>query len=122
MTQARVLEVAAKLRADKIPADAIYLDIDYQQNNRPFTIDTKAFPDMPGLIHTLHKENLHVVAITDLHIADLPHHGYTPYDSGIAGDHFVNNPDGSLYTGKVWPGPSAFPEFTQRCCQRLHLR
>jgi alpha-glucosidase len=122
MTQARVLEVAAKLRADKIPADAIYLDIDYQQNNRPFTIDTKAFPDMPGLIHTLHKENLHVVAITDLHIADLPHHGYTPYDSGIAGDHFVKNPDGSLYTGKVWPGPSAFPEFTQRCCQRLHLR
>ena len=30
MTQARVLEVAARLRADHIPADAIYLDIDYQ--------------------------------------------------------------------------------------------
>ena len=30
MTQARVLQVAERLRKDKIPSDAIYLDIDYQ--------------------------------------------------------------------------------------------
>ena len=32
----------------------------------------------------------------------------------MAGDHFVKNPDGSVYTGVVWPGPSVFPEFTQQ--------
>ena len=35
--QARVLEVANRFRTDHIPADVIYLDIDYQERNRPFT-------------------------------------------------------------------------------------
>ena len=114
MSQARVLEVANRFRADSIPADAIYLDIDYQEKNRPFTVDRTAFPDLPAMVAQLKAENFHVVAITDLHIANLPEHNYFPYDSGIAGDHFVKNPDGSVYTGKVWPGPSVFPDFTRR--------
>jgi alpha-glucosidase len=112
--QARVLEVAQRLRDDHIPADAIYLDIGFQEKNRPFTVDTKAFPDFPGMIAKLKAENFHVVAITDLHIAKLPNQHYFPYDSGMAGDHFVKNPDGSVYTGVVWPGPSVFPDFTQQ--------
>ena len=52
--------------------------------------------------------------ITDLHIAERPHQGYAPYDTGIAGDHFVKNPDGSVYFGTVWPGPSVFPDFTTK--------
>ena len=114
MSQARVLEVAGRLRADSIPADAIYLDIDYQDKNRPFTVDRAAFPDLPGMIAKLKADNFHVVAITDLHIANLPGHDYFPYDSGVAGDQFVKNPDGTVYTGKVWPGPSVFPDFTRQ--------
>jgi alpha-glucosidase len=114
MTQARVLEVAERMRQDKIPSDAIYLDIDYQIKNRPFTINTTAFPDMPGMIKSLHQDNFHVVAITDLHIAHLPNQNYAPYDSGTAGGHFLKNPDGSQYVGPVWPGPSVFPDFTQQ--------
>jgi alpha-glucosidase len=111
--QSRVLEVAARLRTDRIPADSIYFDIDYQQDYRPFTVNTTLFPDFSGMIATLDAENFHPVAITDLHIANYPNHGYAPYDSGVAGDHFVKNPDGSIYTGKVWPGPSVFPDFTR---------
>ena len=114
MTQARVLEVAARLRHDKIPADAVYMDIDYQQKNRPFTIDAAAYPDMPGLIKTLHQEMFHVVAITDLHIAQLPGQNYAPYDEGVKADEFVKNADGSLFAGNVWPGPSVFPDFTRQ--------
>jgi alpha-glucosidase len=114
MTQARVLEVAARLRSDRIPADAIYLDIDYQDHNRPFTVNRFTFPDLAGMIRQLTAENLHTVMITDLHIADPPSHNYVPYDSGVVGDHFVKNPDGSAYVGKVWPGPSVFPDFTQQ--------
>jgi len=114
MSQARVLEVANRLRADSIPADAIYLDIDYQNKNRPFTVNRTTFPDFPGMVSQLKTENFHVVAITDLHIANLPGANYFPYDTGIAGDHFVKNPDGSVYTGRVWPGPSVFPDFTRQ--------
>src|SRR5580658_10389238 len=42
--QSRVLEVANKLRADHIPSDAIYLDIGFQEKNRPFTVDNSLFP------------------------------------------------------------------------------
>src|SRR6185437_17141234 len=105
---------AARLRADHIPADAIYLDIDYQDHNRPFTVNDKTFPDFRGMIAKLNAENFHVVAITDLHVAKYPDHGYAPYDSGMAQDEIVKNPDGSVYTGAVWPGPSVFPDFTRQ--------
>src|SRR5205085_1409666 len=82
----------------------IYLDIDYQKNNRPFTVDTERFPNFQGMIKDLRAEGFKVVAITDLHIADLP--GYRPYDEGMKSDYFVKNPDGSVYVGKVWPGDS----------------
>jgi alpha-glucosidase len=111
--ESRVREIANRLRADKIPADAIYLDIEYQEKYRPFTVDTQRFPHFSQMIADLTQQKFHVVAITDLHIADLPHAGYAPYDSGIAGDHFVKNPDGSIYTGRVWPGASVFPDFTR---------
>jgi alpha-glucosidase len=113
-TEARVREIANHLRADKIPSDAIYLDIDFQDNHRPFTVDTQNFPHFGQMIADLRQQEFHVVAITDLHIADLPSSGYLPYDSGISGNHFVKNPDGSVYVGEVWPGPSVFPDFTQK--------
>lgn len=110
--ESRLLEIANRLRADHIPADALYLDIDYQDRNRPFTVNTQTFPDFPKVLAKLHSMQFHVVAITDLHIADVAE-GYRPYDSGMAGDNFLHRPDGSVYVGSVWPGPSVFPDFTR---------
>jgi alpha-glucosidase len=112
--ESRVREVADRLRADKIPADAIYLDIDYQQDNRPFTVNPQRFPGFRKMIADLAAQHLHVIAITDLHVAKMPHADYPPYDTGMAGDHFVKNADGSLYVGKSWPGDSVFPDFTRQ--------
>lgn len=111
--EARLMEIANRLRSDRIPADALYLDIDFQYKNRPFTINEQAFPNMDKALAMLHTMHFHVVAITDLHIAHAPNQNYAPYDSGIAGDQFVHNPDGSVYIGSVWPGPSVFPDFTR---------
>jgi alpha-glucosidase len=112
--ESTVREIAAKLRSERIPADAIYLDIDYQFKYRPFTVDTERFPHFTQMIHDLLTEHIRTVLITDLHIARVPNAGYKPYDEGIAGDHFVHNPDGSIYSGPVWPGPAVFPDFTQK--------
>jgi alpha-glucosidase len=113
-SEAEVHAIADRLRADHIPADAIYLDIDFQQNNRPFTVDTVKFPHFSQMVQDLSQQNFHLVTITDLHIAKLPNAGYAPYDSGTASDQFVKNPDGTLYVGAVWPGPSVFPDFTRK--------
>src|ERR1700686_266171 len=74
-TEAELREVAEKLRADRIPADGLYLDIDFQIGNRPFTVDTAKFPDFVAMLADLKRENFHVVTITDLHVAFLPNAG-----------------------------------------------
>ena len=105
--------VQHRLRADHIPSDVLWLDIDFQKNNMPFTVDADRFPAFPQMVKDLAADHFHLVTIADLHIAQQPGIGYAPYDSGIAGDHFVKLPDGSPYVGTVWPGLSLFPDFTQ---------
>ncbi len=112
--ESEVRRIANRLRSEAIPADVLWLDIDFQEQNRPFTVDTQKFPTFDKMIKDLSAQHFHTVVITDLHIADLPNSGYKPYDEGTAGDHFVKNPDGSTYVGTVWPGKSVFPDFTQR--------
>src|SRR5882762_8162887 len=109
--EARVREVANEFRKRKIPADIIYLDIDYQEKYRPFTVDRERFPHFEQMVKDLGRQGFKVIAITDLHIAKVP--GYKPYDEGTAHDYFVKNPDGSVYIGPVWPGDAVFPDFTR---------
>jgi alpha-glucosidase len=112
--EAEVRRIASKLRSERIPADVIWLDIDFQLKNRPFTVDPERFPHFDQMIADLRSDHFHTVVITDLHIADQPNIGYKPYDLGMAGDHFVKNPDGSTYVGIVWPGKAVFPDFTEK--------
>jgi alpha-glucosidase len=115
--EAEVRRIAARLRSERIPADVIWLDIDYQLKNRPFTVDPERFPHFDEMIKDLRADHFHTVVITDLHIADQPNIGYKPYDEGTAGDHFVKNPDGSTYVGVVWPGKAVFPDFTRKAAR-----
>ena len=110
--EARAREVVQTLREKKIPADAIYFDIDYQQGNAPFTINREYFPNFEKMISDFRAQGIRTILITDLHIKKDPGHGYAPYDSGIKNDVFVKRPDGSVYVGIVWPGDSVFPDFT----------
>ncbi len=110
--EARVREIAQLLREKKIPADTIYLDIDYQQGYAPFTVNREYFPNFEKLITDLREQGFHVILITDMHIKNDPGKNYAPYDSGVKEDVFVKNPDGTPYVGPVWPGASVFPDFT----------
>jgi alpha-glucosidase len=116
MTEQDARAVAMRLRADAIPSDVMWLDIDYQQGNAPFTVNAKAFPNFEGMISDFAKAGMRTVVITDPHPKSyqgtpLPS-GYAPYDSGAAGDHFIHDVHGGFYQDKVWPGLSVFPEFT----------
>jgi len=114
MSDAEVREIANRLRSERIPTDVIWLDIDFQDHNRPFTTNRKTFPNLRGLAKDLGSHGFKLVTITDLHIASAPNQGYEPYESGLAGDHFLKNPDGSTYVAPVWPGDSVFPDFTRK--------
>ncbi len=113
MSDAEVRTLAGRFRQERFPIDVIWLDIDYQDRNRPFTVNKATFPDMRKLVADMGSTGIRLVPITDLHIAYLPKKGYAPFDSGIADNNFVHDADGKLYVAPVWPGPSVFPDFTR---------
>jgi alpha-glucosidase len=116
--EARVRLLADTFRVKRVPADVIWLDIHYQDGYKPFTWDKTRFPDPGRLIADLRKQGFRVVTIVDPHPKKQA--GYAPYDSGLAGGHFIKNADGSVYEAPVWPaqaerdpGPSVFPDYSR---------
>ena len=105
-----VRRVADTFREKEIPADVIVLDIHYMDQYKIFTWDNKHFPDPQALIAYLKDKGFHVVVMCDpgIKIED----GYEAYESGKAHDLFVKYPDGTNYSGSVWPGLCHFPDFT----------
>ena len=106
----RVREIAKNFRDRRIPADVIYLDIDYMEGYRIFTWNKERFPDPAGMIKDLSKDGFRIAVIVDPGIKHDPL--YSAFQSGTAGDHFLKYPDGKLFIGKVWPGECAFPDFS----------
>ncbi|MEW6512001.1 MAG: glycoside hydrolase family 31 protein [Bacteroidota bacterium] len=112
----RVREIANGFRSRNIPCDVIYLDIDYMDGYRIFTWNPQGFPHPEELVRELSSKGFHVAVIVDPGIkVDT---AYAAYRSGFAGNHFLRRPDGSVFTGKVWPGICAFPDFTSTEARR----
>ncbi len=110
-TQREVLDTVATMRKNRLPIDAVHMDIDYMQNFRVFTFNHDRFPDPKALTEKLAVQNNTPIPI--LAPGATPDPGYSVYDQGMAQGHFAKNPDGSVYEGAVWPGPSVFPDFTR---------
>ncbi|KKI92695.1 alpha-glucosidase [Bacillus sp. SA1-12] len=109
-TEAEVRELVQTFIDKEIPVDAIYLDIHYMDGYRVFTFDRDRFPNPDKLIKDLIEAGIHVVPIVDPGVKEDPE--YSIYQEGIYDDHFCKYIDGEIYHGDVWPGNSAFPDFT----------
>jgi len=110
MSEAEARAVTSQLRSDQVPADAIWLDIDFQHDYESFTVNPTTFPNFNSMVGDLLAQNIHTVVITDPGIKQQP--GYAPYDSGEAADIFVKTDGGADYVGVVWPGACVFPDFS----------
>ena len=106
-----VYNVAKTFREKRIPADAIVLDIHYMDNYKIFSWDSDRFPDPEKMVKDLKEQGFNVVVMCDpgLKIED----NYQPYEEGVAQDLFLKYPDGTYYSGQVWPGWCHFPDFTK---------
>ena len=114
--ESQVRELTSEFRRRSIPCDLIYLDIDYEDGYRSFTIDRNRFPNFERMVRDLGQQGFKLVTIVDPHLKKEP--GYRPYDEGMQQGYFVKNPDGSVYVGKVWPGDSVFPDLTREEVRR----
>ncbi len=104
-----VRAVAARFRTERIPCDAIYLDIDYMRGYRDFTFDPARFPEPGALIADLRAQGMRVVPIIDPGVKVDP--DFPIYQEGMRDGHFVHRADSSVFEGWVWPGLSVWTDF-----------
>ncbi|WP_330948821.1 glycoside hydrolase family 31 protein [Virgibacillus sp. MG-45] len=109
-TEEEVRELADQFIARDIPLDVIHLDIHYMNGYRVFTFDQDRFPNPEKLITDLREMGIRVVPIVDPGVKKDAE--YPIYQEGVNQDLFCKYIEGDIYFGEVWPGVSAFPDFT----------
>ncbi|MGL4952218.1 MAG: TIM-barrel domain-containing protein, partial [Culicoidibacterales bacterium] len=108
--ETRVRELVAQFRTYKIPLDVIHLDIDYMDAFKIFTWDHSRFPQPKQMIADLAEGGTKVVTIIDPAIKK--ERDYFAFEEGVANQYFATDKDGLVYINQVWPGDSAFPDFS----------
>ncbi|MBT2693548.1 glycoside hydrolase family 31 protein [Bacillus sp. ISL-55] len=107
-TADEIVNVAKTYREKNIPLDTMHFDIDYMDGYRVFTWDEKykqalkQLKSMPGF---------HAIAINDPAVKQ--DENYRLYQEGTKNDYWGKNADGTPFIGPVWPGQSAFPDFSK---------
>lgn len=95
-------------RDNRIPIDMVYLDIDYMQDYKDFTVNPERFPDFSQFVQKMKAEKIHLIPIIDagVKIED----GYEVYEEGVEKGYFCKREDGSDFVAAVWPGWTHFPD------------
>ncbi len=114
--EAEVIGLAKTFREKKIPADVIYFDIHYMDQYKIFTWNKDRFPQPKKMLDELEGMGFKNVVIVDpgIKVED----GYSAYEEGKSKDMFIKYPDGTNYTGQVWPGWCHFPDFTKESTRK----
>ena len=109
-SEADLKELDTKFRALGIPADGLWLDIEYLDRYKVFTFEKKNFKDPKAAMARFAKADRKVVPIIDPGVK--LEAGYGVYERGKLADAFCKNPQGKEYVGLVWPGETVFPDFS----------
>ncbi|XP_017317133.1 lysosomal alpha-glucosidase [Ictalurus punctatus] len=105
--------VVQRMQQAHFPLDVQWNDLDYADKKRVFTFDPQRFGDLPEMVQEFHEQGLKYVLIVDPGISSTsPPGSYKPFDDGQQRGVFIKNLTGQTLIGKVWPGPTAFPDFT----------
>ncbi len=101
-------KVAEGYRKNHIPIDMIYMDIDYMQDYKDFTLHTENFSDFPEFVQGMKENHLRLIPIIDAGVK--VEKGYEIYEEGVKNGYFCKREDGSDFVAAVWPGDTHFPD------------
>lgn len=108
MNADEVREVVKEHRERGIPLDSVYLDIDYMERYKDFTVDREAFPDFPDFVREMKEQDIHLVPIIDAGVKI--EEGYEVYEEGVSKGYFCKEENGKDFVAAVWPGKVHFPD------------
>ena len=109
MNEDEIREVVKKHRENNIPLDAVYMDIDYMERYKDFTVSDEAFPDFPQFVREMRESGIRLVPIIDAGVKI--EEDYDIYEEGKEKGYFCKRADGSDFVAAVWPGKTHFPDF-----------
>ena len=116
MNEDEVREVVREHRKAGIPLDAVYLDIDYMERYKDFTVNEESFPDLAGFSTEMRKQGIHLVPIIDAGVKI--EEGYDVYEEGLRNGWFCKEEDGREFVAGVWPGRVHFPDMLNADARR----
>ena len=64
-TEKDIETVVEGYRGNQIPLDMVYMDIDYMQDFKDFTINPERFPNFPDFVKKMQQEQIHLIPIID---------------------------------------------------------
>lgn len=111
-TSDEVREVVKKHKEAGFPIDCLYLDIDYMERYKDFTINQKDFGDFDALVAEMKKEKIHLVPIIDAGVK--VEDGYDVYEEGKEKEYFCKDENGEDFVVGVWPGKCHFPDMLDK--------
>lgn len=109
MNEDEVRSVVEGYRSNGMPIDAVYLDIDYMDNYKDFTVCEEKFPQFKSFADEMKARDIHLVPIIDAGVKI--EKGYDIYEEGVKNNYFCKNAEGEDYVSAVWPGLTHFPDF-----------
>ena len=95
-------------RENNIPIDMVYMDIDYMEDYKDFTVNQENFPDFEAYVNEMKEKGIHLVPIIDAGVK--VEAGYDVYEEGVEKNYFCKREDGSDFVSAVWPGWTHFPD------------
>ncbi len=95
-------------RDHQLPIDMVYLDIDYMQDYKDFTVNAERFPAFEQFVQKMKAEKIHLIPIIDAGVKI--EKGYEIYEEGLEKGYFCKREDGSAFVAAVWPGWTHFPD------------
>lgn len=107
-----VRKVVKGYHGQGIPLDAVYLDIDYMERYKDFTVDEEKFPDFADFVSEMKEQGIHLVPIIDAGVKI--EEGYPVYEEGVRENYFCKDEDGNDFVVAVWPGKSLLPDMLNR--------
>ncbi|MCM8537405.1 MAG: glycoside hydrolase family 31 protein [Lentisphaeraceae bacterium] len=110
-----LLELASKQRKSGSPCDVLWLDIDYMDEYRVFTWNDELFPDRQTLFKKLEEMGFRVITIVDPGVKH--DQEYKIFQEARDNDLLCKCENGQIYIGQVWPGKTAFPDFSKTECR-----
>lgn len=112
MNEDEVREVVKRHRELGIPLDSVYLDIDYMERYKDFTLNDETFPEFAKFNEEMKEQNIHLVPIIDAGVKQ--EEGYDVYEEGLEKGYFCTKEDGSPFVAAVWPGKALFPDMLNK--------